>query len=104
MVDDVDILEDRPVDVDSDDLLLIVDLEDVEVVLPRRDIELDNGERITVLPISPSNYEFLSTVTINQVFLPLPPTLSWTEHFSRASFIFVIVDLLVCIEYWLRRD
>ena len=55
MVDDVDILEDRPVDVDSDDLLLIVDLEDVEVVLPRRDIELDNGERIIVLPISPSN-------------------------------------------------
>ena len=56
-LDDVDILEDRPVD--SDDLLLVLNTEeDVEVVLPRLDVKLVVDERITLLPISPSNYDF----------------------------------------------
>lgn len=103
-LDDVDILEVRPVD--SDDLLLALNTEDVEVVLPRLELVVD--ERITLLPTSPSNYNFCWwSFTINQVFLPLPPRFSWTEHFSRASCIFVMVDFLVCevlvTEYWLLR-
>ena len=55
-MDDVDILDDLPVDVD--DLLLELITEDVEVVLPRLDVELEIDERINLLPISPANYDF----------------------------------------------
>ena len=74
-MDDVDILDDLPVDVD--DLLLELITEDVEVVLPRLDDELEVDDRINLLPISPANYDFYRwSLTINQVFLPLPPRLS----------------------------
>ena len=75
-VDIVDILDDLPVDVetDDDDLLLRLDADEAEVVLHRLVMEPVTVGRFNLLPISPTNnYNFSTMATINHESSPLPP-------------------------------
>ena len=72
-VDIVDILDDLPVDVetDDDDLLLRLDTDEAEVVLHRLVMESVTVGRFNLLPMSPTNNYDMAT--INHESTPLPP-------------------------------
>ena len=63
-MDIVDILDDLPVDVetDDDDLLLRLDTDEADVVLPRLVMEPVTVGRFNLLPISPPNIYNFSTM------------------------------------------